>query len=83
MHTAGAKALGWDLVHRLGVVEEPVELMQSEGVGDGEPWQPSTCTGDLRELLRVPLRSQAYCGLGRRSRNSTGLGAMAKVLISS
>ena len=39
VHTAGAKALGWDLVHRLGVVEEPVELMQSEGVGDGEPWQ--------------------------------------------
>ena len=38
MHTAGAKALGWDLVHRLGVVEEPVELMQSEGVGVGGPW---------------------------------------------
>ena len=24
-----------------------------------------TCAGDLRELLRVPLRSQGYCGLGR------------------
>ena len=28
----------------------------------------------------MPLRSQAYCGLGRRSRNSTGFGAMAKVI---
>ena len=25
----------------------------------------STCAGDLRELLRVPLRSQGYCGVGR------------------
>ena len=24
----------------------------------------------------MPLRSQAYCGLGRRSRNSTGFGSM-------
>ena len=24
-----------------------------------------TCAGDLRELLRVPLRSQGYCGVGR------------------
>ena len=24
-----------------------------------------TCAGDLRELLRVPLRSQGYCGFGR------------------
>ena len=28
-------------------------------------WVPSTCAGDLRELLRVPLRSQGYCGVGR------------------
>ena len=48
-----------------------------------KPWVPSTYARDLRELLRVPLRSQAYCGLGRGSRNSTGFGAMAKVLISS
>ena len=30
-----------------------------------KPWVPSTCAGDLRELLRVPLRSQGYCRVGR------------------
>ena len=30
-----------------------------------EPWVPSTCVGDLRQLLRVPLRSQGHCGFGR------------------
>ena len=30
-----------------------------------KPWVPSTCAGDLRELLRVPLRSQGYCEVGR------------------
>ena len=30
-----------------------------------KPWVPSTCAGDLMELLRVPLRSQEYCGVGR------------------
>ena len=30
-----------------------------------KPWVLSTSAGDLRELLRVPLRSQAYCGFGR------------------
>ena len=29
------------------------------------PWFPSTFVGDFRELLRVPLRSQEYCGVGR------------------
>ena len=28
-------------------------------------WVPSTCDGDLRELLRVPMGSQEYCGVGR------------------
>ena len=28
-----------------------------------KPWVPSTCAGDLRELVRVPLRSQGHCGL--------------------
>ena len=26
---------------------------------------PSTCDGDLRELLRVHMGSQEYCGVGR------------------
>ena len=29
------------------------------------PQYPLTCAGDLRERLRVPLRSQGYCGFGR------------------
>ena len=27
-------------------------------------WLPSTCDGDLRELLMVPMGSQEYCGIG-------------------
>ena len=30
-----------------------------------KPRVPSTCACDHRELLRVPLKSQAYCGVGR------------------
>ena len=30
-----------------------------------KPWVPSTCAGDLKELLRVPVRNQEYCGVGR------------------
>ena len=30
-----------------------------------KPCVPSTCDGDFRELLRVPMGSQEYCGVGR------------------
>ena len=30
-----------------------------------KPWVHSTCASDRRELLRVPLRSQGNCGVGR------------------
>ena len=30
-----------------------------------KPWVPSTCDSDLRELLRVHMGSQEYCGVGR------------------
>ena len=30
-----------------------------------KPWVPSTCVGDLKELLRVPMRRQGYCGVER------------------
>ena len=30
-----------------------------------KPWVPSTCACDLRELLRVPMGNQEYCGVGR------------------
>ena len=30
-----------------------------------KPWVPLTCAGDLRELLKVPMKSQGYCGVGR------------------
>ena len=29
-----------------------------------KPWVPSTCDGDLREFLRVPMGSQEYFGVG-------------------
>ena len=29
-----------------------------------KPCVPSTCDGDFRELLRVPMGSQEYCGVG-------------------
>ena len=28
-----------------------------------KPWGPSTCDGNLRELLSVPMGSQEYCGV--------------------
>ena len=40
-------------------------LSRSFSVFRRKPWVPSTCAGDLRELLRVPLTSQGYCGVGR------------------
>ena len=33
-----------------------------------KPWVSSTCNGDLRELLIVPIGSQEYSGLGGASR---------------
>ena len=30
-----------------------------------ETLAPSTCASDLRELLKVRLRNQEYCGVGR------------------
>ena len=30
-----------------------------------KPWVPSTCAVDLRQLLKVPLRSQGYCNVGK------------------
>ena len=33
-----------------------------------KPWVPSTCASDLRELLRVPLRSRDTVDLGGASR---------------
>ena len=48
-----------------------------------KPWVSSTCDGDLRELLVVPIGSQESSGLGRDLWNSTGFGAMEEGLISS
>ena len=50
---------------------------------DRKPCVPWTCDGDVRELLRVPIGSLEYCGVGRGSRDSTGFGAMHEGLISS
>ena len=43
------------------------EGLLSSFYGSGsKPWVHSNCAGGLRELLRVPLRSQGYCGAGTR-----------------
>ena len=41
-------------------------LLSSFYGGGNKPWVHSNCAGDLRELLRVPLRNQGYCGAGTR-----------------
>ena len=43
---------------------------------------PSPSAPDLRELPRVPLRGEGYCGVGGASRDSAGFGAMEEGLIS-
>ena len=48
-----------------------------------KPWVPLTWAGDLKELLRVPMRSQGYCGVGSGLSDSCGFGAMEEHLISS
>ena len=40
----------------------------------GKPSFPSTSAGDLKELPRVPLRGEGYCGVGVASPDSTGFG---------
>ena len=47
-----------------------------------KPWVSSTCDGDLRELLMVPMGSQEYFGVGGASRDSTEVDAMEEGLIS-
>ena len=44
---------------------------------------PSTSAGDLRELLRVPLRIQASCGVGQALSGVPGFGGMEVGHISS
>ena len=58
-------------------------LLSSFYGGGNKPWVHSNCAGDLRELLRVPLRNQDTVELGRVSWDSTGFRAMEEVLISS
>ena len=47
-----------------------------------KPCVPSTCAGDLRELLRVPLRRRDTVDLGGASQASTAFGVMEEGLIS-
>ena len=58
-------------------------LSRSFSGGGGNPSFPSTSAGDYRELPRVLLRGEGYCGVGGASRDSTGFGAMEEGLISS
>ena len=40
-------------------------ILKSSSSYHRKPWVPSTCDGDLRELLMVPIGSQEYFGFGR------------------
>ena len=54
-----------------------LELLDTEGLGRG--WRAA---GDLRELPRVSLRVEGYCGVGGASRDSAGFVTMEEGLIS-
>ena len=41
------------------------EISRSFSSCGWRPWVPSTCDGDLRDLLMVPMGSQEYCGVRR------------------
>ena len=47
-----------------------------------KPWLPSTCDSDLRELLRLFMGNQEFCGIGGASRDSSGVSAKEEGLIS-
>ena len=40
-------------------------ILRSFSICSRKPWVPSTCDGDFRELFRVPMGRQEYCGVGR------------------
>ena len=62
----------WERTRASRCVEEGLSRYFS-GCG-GKPSFPSPSAGDLRELPRVPLRSEGFCGVGVASRDSTGFG---------
>ena len=39
-------------------------ILRSFSICSRKPWVPSTCDGDFRELFRVPMGRQEYCGVG-------------------
>ena len=55
--------------------------MSFSGCG-GKKSFPSTSAGDFRELPRVSLRVDGYCGVGGASRDSAGFVTMVEGLIS-
>ena len=57
-------------------------LSRSFSGGGSKPSFPSPSSGDIRELPRVSLRVERYCGFGGASRDSAGFGAMEEGLIS-
>ena len=48
------------------------EISRSFWSSSRKPWLPSICDSDLREVLRVFMGSQEYCGVGGASWGSTG-----------
>ena len=57
-------------------------LSKSFSGGGGKPSFPSPSAGDIRELPRVSLRVEGYCGVCGASRFSAGFRAMEEGLIS-
>ena len=70
----------WEGTRASRRVEEA--LSRSFSGGGGKPSFPSPSSGDIRELPRVSLRVEGYCGFGGASRDSAGFGAMEEGLIS-
>ena len=54
---AGRRIDAFELWILRNLLRVPWTARRFSGCGR-EPWVPSTCVGDLRQLLRVPLRSQ-------------------------
>ena len=71
----------WEATRASRRVEEGLSMSFSGC--SGKPSFPPTSAGDLRELPRVPQRSENRCGVGGTSRDSTGFVAMEEGLISS
>ena len=68
LHSSCKRERGIALESRHGIGRQHALKGESRSFSNcgRNPWIPSTCAGDLRELLRVPMGSQEYCAVLRR-----------------